>query len=184
MIQGGVATVYRARLDLTRTPKMENWLRSNCDFYNYWIERNSLERDEELTKRLYSNPSSPEEPFKAMESELELAKRFMLPALAKAVSIETCIEHGFSMDIFLYDDGCFGATYGNSYYNDGLIYFKTDRSVFDNIFKNARSDFAMKQKAYFERVHADHELYAEVQAELERRKAVNTEVLRSYGAEI
>lgn len=184
IIQGGVATVYRARLDLTHTPKMENWLRSNCDFYNYWIERNSLERDEELTKRLYSNPSSPEEPFKAMESELELAKRFMLPALAKAVSIETCIEHGFGMDIFLYDDGCFGATYGNSYYNDGLIYFKTDRSVFDNIFKNARSDFAMKQKAYFERVHADHELYAEVQAELERRKAVNTEVLRSYGAEI
>lgn len=186
MIQGGVATVYRARLDLTRTPKMENWLRSNCDIYIYRLEHDLEEQDDKLKERLYSNPSSPEEPLKAMGSELELTKRFMLPALAKMVNLGACIEHDseIGMHIFLYDDGCFGATYGNSYYNDGLIYFKTDRSVFDNIFKNARSDFAMKQKAYFERVHGDPELYAEVQAELERRKAANTEILRSYGLDI
>lgn len=186
MIQGGVATVYRAKIDLTHTPKRENWLKSNCGIYIYRLEHDLEEQDDKLKERLYSNPSSPEEPLKAMESELELTKRFMLPALAKAVNLEACIEHGFEigMDIFLYDDGCFGATEGNSYYNDGLIYFKTDRNVFDNIFKNARSDFAMKQKSYFERVHGDPELYAEVQAELERRKAANTEILRSYGLDI
>lgn len=181
-IQGGIATVYRAEIDLTHTPKRENWLQHIFGF----AERDLLERDKSLHERLYSNPSLPEELLEAMESELELTKRFMLPALTEATSLEYCIEHGFElgMSTNLYDDGCFGASYRNSYYSEGMLYFKTDRSIFDNAYKNAKSEYAVMQKSYFERVHGDPGLYAEVQAELERRKTANTEILRSYGLEL
>lgn len=185
-IKGGVATVYRPEIDLTRNPKWENWLTTNCSIYIYRIEHNLEERDDELKRQLYNHPSLPDESLKAMEYQLALTKRFVLPALDKAMTIDSCIEHDFEigMSLTLYDDGCFGATWGNSYYNEGMLYFKTDRSVYENITRNAVSEDSLRRRAYFERVHNDPELYNEVQAELERRRKENTERLRGYGLEI
>ncbi len=185
-IQGGVATVYRREIDLTHNPRRENWLTSNCAIYIYRLERNLEKLDDELKHELYSHSSSPDESLKEMEYQLALTKRFILSALDKAVTIDSCIEHNFEirMNLSLYDDGCFGATYGNSYYNEGMLYFKTHKEVFENGMKNAISELALQEKAYFEKVHNDPDLYNEVQAELERRKAANTEILRSYGLEI
>lgn len=187
-IVGGVATVYRPVINMSRNPKIENWLMSNCSIYMRQIDLCLVECDDELHERLYSNPSSPEdsEMLKAMESELEITKQIMLPALDKAVNIDSCIEYSaeIGMSLKLYDDGSFGATYGNSYYDEGMLYFKIDKSVFKRIMKNAVSEFALKEKAFFEKVHNDPELYDAVQAELERRRTANVEILKSYGLDL
>lgn len=184
-IEGGAATVYRAKITFDN-PKRENWLISNCGIYIHRLEHNLEKSDDELKEQLYNHSSLPGESVKEMEYQLELTKRFILPSLDKAVTINSCIDHSFEvgMHLHLYDDGSFGATYGNSYYNEGMLYFKTDKSVFENIMKNAVSEFALRQKAFFERAHNNPDLYSEVQAELERRKAANTEILRSYGIDI
>ncbi len=186
VINGGVATVYRKEIDLTHNPRRENWLTTNYSIYIYRLEHNLEKLDVELKHRLYYHPSAPEDILDEMEYQLALTKRFILPALDKAVTIDSCIEHDFEigMSLTLYDDGSFGATYGNSYYNEGMLYFKTHKEVFENGMKNAISELALQEKAYFEKVHNDPDLYNEVQAELERRKKDNTELLRSYGLEI
>lgn len=185
-IKGGVATVYRPEIDLTLNPKRENWLTTNCDIYIYRLEHNLEKLDEELKHQLYNYPSLPNENLKAMEYQLALTKRFILPALDKAVTIDSCIEHDFEigMSLTLYDDGSFGTTEGNGYYDEGMLYFKTDRSVYENRTRNVVDEGALRRRAYFEKVHNDPDLYNEVQAELERRKAANTEILRSYGLDI
>lgn len=185
-IKGGVATVYRLEIDLTHNPKRENWLTTNCDIYIYRLEHNLEKRDDELKRQLYNHPSLPNESLKAMEYQLALTKRFILPALDKAMTIDSCIENDFEirMSLHLYDDKCFGPPYGNSYYDEGMLYFKTDKTVFESIMKNAVSEFALREKAFFERAHNDPGLYKKVQAELERRKTANTEILRSYGIDI
>ncbi len=186
VIKGGVATVYRSIIDLTHTPKRENWLISNGSVYLNRLQLKLQQPDDELKHQFYYHSSLPDESLKEMEYQLELTKRFILSALDKAVTIASCIEHNFEigMDLHLYDDGCFGATYGNSYYNDGMLYFKMDRSVYENRKKNAISELALQEKAYFEKVHNDPDLYNEVQTELERRKKENTEKLRSYGLDL
>lgn len=184
-IEGGAATVYRAKITFNN-PKHENWLISNCGIYIHRLEHNLEKSDDELKEQLYNHSSSPEESIKEMEYQLELTKRFILPALDKAVTINSCIEHSFEvgMHLHLYDDGYFGPPYGNRYYDEGMLYFKTDKTVFESIMKNAVSEFALREKAFFERVHNDPDLYNKVQAELERRKEANTELLRSYGLDI
>jgi len=186
VIKGGVATVYRSEIDLTHNPRRENWLTTNCSIYIYRLEHNLEKLDVELKNQLYYHPSAPADILDEMEYQLTLTKRFILPALDKAVTIDSCIEHNFeiNMSLTLHDDGCFGATYGNSYYSEGMLYFKTHKSVFEKGMGKAVSEFALKEKAFFEKVHNDPDLYSRVQAELERRKAANTEILRSYGLEI
>lgn len=185
-IKGGVATVYRPEIDLTQNPKWENWLTTNCSIYIYRIEHNLEERDDELKRQLYNHPSLPDESLKAMEYQLALTKRFILPALDKAMTIDSCIENDFEirMSLTIYDDGSFGTTEGNGYFDEGMLYFKTDRSVYENITRNAVNEGALRRRAYFEKVHSDPDLYNEVQAELERRRTANTEILRSYGIDI
>lgn len=185
-IKGGVATVYRPKIDLTQNPRQENWLTTNCAIYIYRLEHNLEKCDDELKQQLYNHPSLPYENLSAMEYQLALTKRFILPALDKAMTIGSCIENDFEirMSLHLYDDKCFGPPYGNSYYDEGMLFFKTDKTVFESIMKNAVSEFALQEKAFFERVHNDPNLYNKVQEELERRKAQNTEILRSYGLDI
>lgn len=185
-IKGGVATVYRPEIDLTHNPRYENWLTTNCSIYIYRLEHNFEKLDVELKRQLYNYPSLPNENLKAMEYQLALTKRFILSALDKAVTIDSCIEHDFEirMSLTLYDDGSFGTTEGNGYYDEGMLYFKTDRSVYENRTRNAVNEGVLRRRAYFERVHNDPELYNAVQAELEHRKAANTEILRSYGLDI
>lgn len=139
-----------------------------------------------MKRQLYGHSSLPEDILDEMRFQLALTKRFLLPALDKAVTINSCIEHSFEvgMSLKLYDDGSFGVSYGNSYYNEGMLYFKTDKSVFESIMKSAVSEFALQEKAFFKRVHNDPNLYNKVLEELERRKTVNTEILRSYGLEL
>lgn len=184
-IEGGAVTVYRAKITFNN-PKLENWLISNCGIYIHRLEHNLEKEDDELKEQLYNHSSLPEESMKEMEYQLELTKRFILPALDKAVTINSCIEHSFEvgMSLHLYDDGYFGPPYGNRYYDEGMLYFKTDKTVFESIMKNAVSEFALREKAFFERAHNAPDLYNKVQAELERRKEANTEILRSYGLDI
>lgn len=186
VIKAGVATVYRPEIDLTKNPKWENWLTTNCEIYIYRIEHNLEERDDELKRNLYNHPSLPDDIIKGMEYQLAMTKRFILPALDKAMTIDSCIENDFElrMSLTIYDDGSFGTTEGNGYFDEGMLYFKTDRSVYENITRNSVSEDALRRRAYFEKVHNAPELYNAVQAELERRKKENTEKLRSYGLDI
>ncbi len=185
VIKGGVATVYRKEIDLTHNPRRENWLTTNCHIYIYRLERNLEKLDVELKRQLYYHPSAPSDILDEMEYQLTLTKRFMLPALDKAVTIDSCIEHNFEigMSLSLYNDGCFGETYGNSYYDEGMLYFKTDWSVFENA-PGDMDQMALHRKSFFEKAHVDFDLYKKAQVELERRKVANTEILKSYGLDI
>lgn len=185
VIKGGVATVYRKEIDLTHNPRRENWLTTNCSIYIYRLERNLEKLDVELKHRLYYHPSAPEDILDEMEYQLALTKRFILPALDKAVTIDSCIEHNFEigMSLSFYNDGCFGETYGNSYYDEGMLYFKTDWSVFENA-PDDMDQMALYKKSFFEKNHVDFDLYKKAQVELERRKAANIRILKSYGIDL
>lgn len=185
VIKGGVATVYRKEIDLTHNPRRENWLTTNCGIYIYRLERNLEKIDIKLKHQLYYHPSAPEDILDEMEYQLSLTKRFILPALDKAVTIDSCIEHNFEigMSLSFYNDGCFGETYGNSYYDEGMLYFKTDWSVFENA-PDDMDQMALYKKSFFEKNHVDFDLYKKAQVELERRKVANIRILKSYGLDL
>lgn len=185
VVKGGVATVYRKEIDLTHNPRRENWLTTNCSIYIYRLERNLEKPDTELKSQLYYHPSAPSDILNEMEYQLALTKRFILPALDKAVTIDSCIEHSFEigMSLNLYNDGSFGETYGNSYYDEGMLYFKTDWSVFENV-SGDMAQRALHKKSFFEKNHVDFDLYKKAQVELERRKVANIRILKSYGLDL
>lgn len=185
VIKGGVATVYRKEINLTHNPRRENWLTTDCHIYIYRLERNLEKLDVELKRQLYYHPSAPSDILDEMEYQLTLTKRFILTALDKAVTIDSCLEHNFEigMSLSLYNDGCFGDTYGNSYYDEGMLYFKTDWSVFENATADM-DQMSLYRKSFFEKAHIDFDLYQKAQIELQRRKAANTEILKLYGLDI
>ncbi len=202
-IFGGIATVYRDEIDLTQNPWTENvnWMRSNAhiaiatdikyDFaYKGGFQEFLFEADDE-SEMLYE-----------LNHSLDVTRKVMLPVISKAVDIDSSIECFFRM----------GMPLGFKEGFEGLLFLKTGNYV--NIIKNdiKKFDDEYKQKmeqgvngytseeyekrlqrtdavlqreiSPIENVLNDPKLSAKYFAELERRKAINTEKFRSYGLDI
>jgi len=207
IIIGGVATVYRQHISLDLSPKENgNWLHGNLHFYTKLHEFD--ENTNYSFNDLYEFGYSEESILSEMEHVLNITKGIMLPILDEVVDLEACVEYfnKFGLDMHLYDDKQdFGNKYVNNYYNEGLLYIKTNNQggiikktkerLVTIAYNIEKGRFGYTQKDYDEKYKEVEELkrlkpfnvselYAKEFAELERRKVANTEILRSYGLEL
>ena len=184
MIVGGVATVYRRSIDLSISPKRNtNWLMDNCWIYSRLHSWNNDPQSEfrkfrDQISHFYCSIEN-EKMEQDMQYAFEITKNIMLPILNNVTDIDSCIEyhHQIGLLLQLFDDSMIP----NNNYNEGLLYIKTnDKTIFTERMKNAVSDFAIREKRFFERIYTEPGLYQKIQLELEKRKSSNITRLKSY----
>lgn len=209
VIDGGVATVYRQSIDLTRDIN-SNWFRSNAAIYG-WLH--PFDCDYEYRKSIFTFTYKADDEDSLLcevKHSLEVTAKIMLPTLNEVTTLEACIEyhHKLNMSMNIYDDEDFGNKNGNNFYNEGLLYIKTNNH--DDFKEKTKKSLArlahrietgmiggsyehiseryeesrLCQVTRRDNIYNNPELYAKALAELERRKLVNTETLRSYGFNI
>lgn len=202
-IFGGIATVYRDEIDLTQNPWTENvnWMRSNSHIANATDIKYDFAYKGGFQEFLFEADDESEMLYE-LEHSLDVTRKVMLPVISKAVDIDSSIECFFRMGMPLgFEEGF-----------EGLLFLKTGNYV--NIIKNniKKFDDEYKQKMeqgvngytyeeYEKRLQRtdavlqreispienalnDPKLSAKYFAELERRKAINTDILRSYGLDL
>ena len=196
-IIGGVATVYRQRLSLDECPRNNgNWLHGNLHFYRELHPLDEIPGD--LFSKLYEFYYSEETIHSSIETALEITKEIMLPILDEVVDLESCIQYfeKFGPFMHLYDNEELVNAYVNNYYDEGLLYIRTNSH--DGVKKNMKKylieksqrinknveEAWLKQISLSDRIFKTPELYAKVLVELEQRKAANTKILRSYGLDL
>mgnify|MGYP006972485069 CR=1 FL=1 len=200
-IFGGIATVYRDEIDLSKNPWDENvnWMRSNSDISN---ANDDIKYDfayEGGFHEFLFTADDENEMLYDLNHSLDVTRKVLLPVISKAVDIDSAIRCFSQMGMPLRFDESF----------ECLLLLKTPR--YANIFMDRlqqRADeykqkmeqgineytpeecekrlqranqFFQREISLIENVLNDPELLARYTAELERRKAQNTEILRSYG---
>jgi len=197
-ILGGVATVYRQKIDLSISPKDNSgWLRSNSELY---VKSNPSGFDPNFRKSIYSF-SYIADNFNSMvyevEYALEITQKIMLPIFDKATDLNACIDYfnKFNPAMDFYDEKEeFGKKYSSGSYNEGFLYIKTNNhdgirtkmeERLSNIEENIKLGRFFTKEDYENACNTDLELYTtKVLDVLELRKAANTEILRSYRLDI
>jgi hypothetical protein len=190
-IYSGIATVYRSKIDLNPIITT-NWLERVSSFY---IKANPNDYDEKILKVirkfLYKNDDS-ESLIKAVNMALEATQKFILPMINKAVNIDSCLEFFDPLHLAMNTDtyyNKFGDNNPNREYHEGFLFFKTKnpkiKSEWEKILEEkVLSDKIIKKIAMCYKFFSDIEVYNKTIEELERRKKVNTEILRSYGLDV
>lgn len=207
IIIGGVATVYRQFISLDQSPRNNsNWLMSNWHFYK---ELHQSDKDTKYCfKDIYEFYYSDETLVEEVKYSLEVTKDIMIPIFNKIVDLDSCVEYfdKFKLDMHLYDEKTnFGNKYVNNFYNEGLLYLKINNQ--DNIIRkmeerlNIISYNVEKKRFKYTQKDCDEisqklenlkkikpfnvsELFAKELLELQQRKTLNTEILRSYGFDL
>lgn len=193
-ILGGIATVYRHKIDLSLAPKVNSfWLYTIARFYSRITPESELDNEYRLSICHFSLEENREASIlNALKYSLELTNKFIFPQLNTAVDIESsliylnrlgqlCGTSNFNSD--LHFDGCFD-------YDEGLLYVKADDEGLKSRLKKIMdgttpSDEGGRQRAAEKyKFLSDPVIHEKVLLELERRKAANTEILRSYGLDI
>ena len=202
-IFGGVATVYRDEIDLSRNPGVKNinWMRSNAHIANMTEAKYDFAYKGGFQEFLFEIGNESEMLYELRHS-LDVTHKVMLPVISKAVDIYSSIECFFQMGIPL--------RFGKQF--ECLLFLKTTRyaDIFINRLQKRDDEYKEKMKQHVEgytlegyetelrkskeviqrevspidEVFATPNVLAEYMAELERRKAANTEILKSYGLDI
>jgi len=211
-IWGGVATVYRQRITLDKRPDdNSNWLNAACDFYT---KLNPSSIDKDLYKSIHTfnyKKDDTESLHCEVKRSLDVTKQFMLPTLNKATDLVSCIQEYFFIFGGLTLNNAENLDAYNNDYGEGLLLIKTNyresmertekaiaksaqlfkagkcggqtQEDFDRECERSRAG-ALRQITIRNKILDTPELYAQVLAKLEKRKAENTEILRSYGLNI
>ena len=204
IIIGGVATVYRQFISLDQSPRNNsNWLISNWQFYK---DLHQSDKDTKYSfKDIYEFYYSDETLVEEVKYSLEVTKDIMLPIFNKVVDLDSCVEYfdKFNLYMQLYDEKIdFGNKYADNFYNEGLLYLKINNQ--DNIIRKMEERLDIisynVEKKRFDYTQKDcdeisqklenlkktkpfnvSKLFAKELLELQKRKTLNTEILRSYG---
>lgn len=190
-ILGGIATVYRHKIDLSLTPKENSfWLYTIARFYSTTTPESELDNEYRLSICHFSLEENREASMlNSLKYSLELTNKFILPQLNTAVDIpssliylkrlgQDCSTNNFDSNLNF--GGC-----GN--YDEGLLYVKADDEGLKSRLKKIMngtipSDEEGRQRAAEKyKFLSDPVIHEKVLFELERRKAANMETLKSYG---
>ena len=194
-ISGGVGTVYRKGIDLNKSTGFNGrWLTSNWNIYSYSM-KDMPDYDDNFRRSIYDfqykkndNTSMIEE----LKYSLEITQKYMLAFMNKAVSLEACIDflRKFNLPVSTnsYDlESFFKEGIGD---DEGALYIKTNyqhmkerwRRILDGTQEAPEStrEAIANMIIFFD----DPVIHEKALAEIERRKKVNTEILRSYGLDI
>ncbi len=186
-IIGGIATVYRPKIDLSILPSYNgHWLSSISRYYSRLTPES--EYDDEYRKSIYSfeiEEESRSSLYNVMNYTLELTQKYIIPQLNTAVDLksslsylkrlgQSCSRNSFNLNASMGVD-------------EGLLYIITDDKVLKSrlekvIDGSLPTDEKTRQEAENDyKFFNDPVIHEKVLLELDRRKAVNTEILRSYG---
>ena len=213
-ILAGVATVYRPKLDLSRSPRGNlNWLSPIRFFYS---EIHLLDYQNEIWKSLcrFEYKKEDEESLcMELERALGVTKLYGLPVLDKVTDLDSCIHYierfqPSDICIPVYDRGKDVFEPTNMYENEGLLFIQADNH--DDLREMTAGrladikieiDSGREVKSYEEvkegmeawridtikrrdRIYNDPVIYARALKELKQRKAANLEALRTCGLDI
>ena len=200
-IFGGIATVYRDEIDLSKNPWDENvnWMRSNSDISN---ANDDIKYDfayEGGFHEFLFTADDESEMLYELNHSLDVTRKILLPVISKAVDIDSAIWCFFQMGMPL--------SFQESF--EGLLLLKTKNysDIIKKDIKKYNDNYKQKMEqgvngytseeyekriqranavlqrevSQIENVLNDPESLARYTAELERRKAQNTEILKSYG---
>lgn len=188
---GGIATVYRHKIDLDVSPKDNcDWLLRIAKFYWMTTPESEYDNDYRLSICHFTfDESSKSSVYDALNYTLELTKKYILPQISTAVDIRSSLsylkrlEQSCSINNFnrrLNFGGCGDA-------NEGFLYIVAD----DEELKGRLEDIINGTIPTTEEEHQsavenyeffnDPVIHPKVLLEIERRKAQNTEILKSYG---
>ena len=202
-IFGGIATVYRDEIDLTKNPGAENinWMRSNSRIAIATGIKYDFAYEGGFQEFLYGIDNESEMLYELRHS-LDVTRKVMLPVISKAVDVDSSIECFFRMGMPLRFDESF----------ECLLFLKTPRyaDIFTNRLQKRADEYKEKMEqgvngytseecekklqranevfqreiSLIENALNDPKLSAKYFAELERRKTINTEKFRLYGLDI
>ncbi len=208
-ILGGVATVYRPYIALDKSARdNSNWLINNLGFHEltnpddcnlefrrsihqfYYYDNKGIYKKGTYTPNGELRKST----LEAFEEALIVTNKIMLPVLHNVTSLDDCVTFfdKFKMYMWLFDNDIRNQ---NSIcnYNEGLLLIKTEQR---NFFRNKLKEYLdkkydnnlvlelEKQIELYDSILNDKKAYTEILEELEKRKALNTEILKSYGLDV
>lgn len=188
---GSIATVYRHKIDLSVSPEDNcNWLYSIAKFY--WMTTPKSEYDKEYGLSICHfmfDENSESSLYDAVNYTLELTRKHILPHLSTAVDIRSSLSylkrlgHNCCINNFnrkLNFGGC-----GNA--DEGFLYIVADDEELKGMLEiqingtipitEEEHQIAVENYEFFN----DPVIHPKVLLEIERRKAQNTEILKSYG---
>lgn len=190
-ILGGIATVYRHKIDLSLAPKVNSfWLYTIARFYSRITLESEFDNEYRLSICHFSLEENCEASIlNALKYSLELTNKFILPQLNTAVDIESSLIY-LSRLGQLCGTSNFNSNlnFGGGFdYDEGLLYVKADDEGLKSRLKKIMdgtipSDEEGRQRAAEKyKFLNDPVIHEKVLLELERRKAANMETLKSYG---
>ncbi len=126
IIVGGVATVYRYRINLDNTPRDNfGWLKSNLDYYH---KSEPFGKKPNRFNELYTfsyKAGDEESMLSSVRHSFEITAEIMLPIFNRVVDLKTCMDY-FNMYspslLFLYREEDFEGKYNEE--NEGLLNLK------------------------------------------------------------
>ena len=189
----GAATVYRRKINLDVAPTENiNWIK----FIDHYFRREQyMELNRESLSRMqpFQFPkNSQDDMLIELRFSLDMSQKYVLPILDKVNTLDKCISFfknyacEISTNIFnskLNFDLC-------TEYDEGMLYIKTDNQKLQEDFQNTlsgktgASDETRQRVAIKNMYFKDPEIHGRALEELEKRKALNIEVLRSYGLDV
>jgi len=198
-VLGGIATVYREKLNLSFSPN-ENlgWLNS-LSVYCRAYEDNMNKR--KLISEFAFENGNDQSLQNAVDYSYECTEKYLLPQLQAISTLEACISwfRNFQFPLHLFDaQELFGNDNPNNFYNEGLLFVKirdleSIKNKFDERLRSIKrniprfytqADYDLKMKKA-ESVHKlseyQHELFTEIEDELKRRKTNNLSELINIG---
>ena len=125
----GVATVYRQRLSLEKSPlENVNWLETNAGLYAH---EDLCGADINYRNQIYAfeyKADDEESMLAAVKYSFEITEQIMLPALNGVTDLRSCMEYIYKYNlpnhIYGVDDN-FGNDKWVNFYNEGLLHLKT-----------------------------------------------------------
>ena len=189
-IVGGIATVYRYRIDLDHSSKHNNiWLNSIGTFYARTVSKSEYNQQtfvslDGIRYKENDNLSL----LNTMNRALEFANKYMLPYLNRAVDLKSslncikvlrqkCSTNNFSYPLNF--EGC-------GHHDEGFLYIKMEDEALTNKLKGKIDGTILCDEQSRQKAAEKYAFFTdpEVLTELERRRTTNTELLRSCGLDI
>ena len=189
----GAATVYRRKINLDVAPTENiNWIK----FIDHYFRREQyMELNRETLSRVspFQFPKdSQDDMLTELRFSLDMSQKYVLPILDNVNTLDKCIN------FFRNYAGEISTNIFNSKFNfdlctehdEGMLYIKTDNQKLQEDFQNTlngktgASDETRQRVAIKNMYFKDPEIHGKALEELEKRKAINTEILKSYGLEV
>lgn len=189
-IFGGIATVYRPKIDLQISPTANyNWLNNSvADFYMKSVDVDPDHYTYSILSKFNYFSEVPKSLLSVMEVALEYTKKYMITTMNEVNTLDECIKffckfnYSCSTGIFDLDK----ETIYDSPDNEGLLYIATDNEAKKEQLRKIISgeeesfecskEYAKKTYSYF--TGKEHEKILEI---INVIKNENTEILKAYG---